>query len=92
MKLHLVGVLGLAMTAAACTHVTKLQSADTRGVYHVQCNGQINDMQLCKIAAGQACPQGFVELGRIERLGPIAVTKTFYVDFDIQRSMDVHCK
>jgi len=92
MKLHLVGVLGLALSAAACTSVTKIETAGAGEIYHVQCNGGLNDISLCKVAAGTVCPKGYVEVGRGSDLGPVYVTPTFYIDYEAQRSLDVRCK
>lgn len=96
MKLRHAAVMGLAslaLTLGGCgitTKTTRLETADAKGAYYVQCNGIFNDFNLCKLNAGRACPQGYVILRSVDQIGEIPLTKTYYIT-GIRRSMTVRC-
>jgi hypothetical protein len=88
----IIGLGGLALTLAGCgfTTTTRIQTSDAKGAYFVQCNGLYNDFNLCKVGAGRACPNGYVILREVDQIGPIPLTKTYYIT-GIRRSMTVRC-
>ena len=75
---------------AACTTVSRVNTAEVPNGYRIQCHGLANDLANCQERARWICPRGFHIVDQIEGVGRVVYYKRYHTS-DVRRELVVVC-